>query len=475
LLDADGSNDNTSVTLLGAMTPEYASPEQIKGEPISTATDIYSLGVILYKMLTGAFPYNFDGKANGEIFRTISETEPVKPSAIQNSKFKTQNSKLKLSTQHSALLKGDLDNIILKVLRKETEQRYQTVEQFSADIWRHIDGLPVAARPATFSYRLSKFYGRNKIAVIAAVLILLSLIVGIAVAFRQAKIANEQAQIAVESRNLAESETAKAKTEQEKAEKITKFMSKIIGYANPNWYSEGAKFGKDARVIDAIIDMGDKIDEEFANEPDIAAELHHRFSEVIGTNGGSLKPEEQKEIRLFHARRALELRKQFYGERHELVAKDMVYLYWARGFGDPNRASYLMSAINMMRETNPNNLNLPYMLEDYTGKLILPEYEKFHEQYRNAVVPATNESRYAIAEKMLRESLPVFRLHYKEYNYAIYSAECKLAYTLAKQKKWTNFDEHNAACRQWFLNSTDPNLKKIEKLYVDLIENALAK
>lgn len=208
--------------------------------------------------------------------------------------------------------------------------------------------------------------------------------------------------------------------------------------------------------------------------PDVAAELHHRFTEVIGTNGGSLKPEEQNQRKLFHARRALELRKQFYGEKHELVAKDMVYLYWAGGIGKHERASYLMKAIQMIRETNPNNLNLPYMLEDYTARLILPQYTKDYDQYRQAVLPTTDENNYQTAEKMLRESLPVFRLHYKEDNGAIYSAECKLAYTLAMREKWTDFNEHYSICKQWFLNSTDPNLKEIEKFYVDLIEKVLA-
>ncbi|MEZ5428340.1 MAG: protein kinase [Pyrinomonadaceae bacterium] len=464
----DETHGNT-VTMFGAMTPEYASPEQIKGETVTTATDIYSLGVVLYKMLTGNLPYDFRGKTNGNILKTITENEPVKPSAIQISN--SDNPQVKIQNLQ---LKGDLDNILLKSLSKEPERRYQTVQEFSADIWRFIDGLPITARPATFTYRTNKFIKRNKISVIAGVLIFLSLVTGIWAAMRQTKIANEQARIASESQNLAQKETAKAKVEQEKSEKVTKFMSKIIGYANPNWYAEGAKFGKDARVIDAIVEMGDKIDVEFADEPDVAAELHHRFLDGVLPNAGSLGAEEHKKRKLFHAYRALELRKQFYGEKHELVAKDMVYLYWARGSDDPNRASYLMSAITMMRETNPNNLNLPYMLEDYTSRLIFPEHESVHELFLKAVVSATNENRYEIAEKMLRESLPVFRLHYKPDNSAIYSTECKLAYTLAKQENRKDFDEHYSICKRWFLNSTDPNIKKIKKYSVDLIEKALS-
>ncbi len=357
--------------------------------------------------------------------------------------------------------KGDIDNIILKSLRKEPERRYKTVEQFSADIWRFIDGLPVLARPATVAYRASKFFQRNKIAVIAGVLIFLSSITGMAVAIRQTNFAREQAR-------LSAIETDKAKAEQTKSEKITKFMAKIIGYANPLWYSDGAKFGKDARVIDAILDLSEKIDVEFANEPDVAAELHHKFTDVIGANGGSLTPKEKKARTAFHARRALELRKQFYGEHHELVAKDLAYLYWSGGIQEPERAKLLMEAIKMMRETNPSNLNLPYMIESYAHRLMMPDSIQLHEHYRNAVLPPTDEDKYEIAEKMLRESLPIFRLHYKTDNSAIFAAECRLAYTLAVQEKWTDFDEHFALCRQEYEGKS----KSLKEFY-ELVEKAL--
>lgn len=439
ILNDEQSGDKNTITMLGAMTPDYASPEQMRGEKVNISTDIYSLGVVLYKILTGTLPYNLKDKTNGNLLKTISETEPSIPSS-QNT---NPNSAIR-----NLQLKGDIDNIILKALRKEPARRYQTVEQFSSDIWRYIDGLPVLARPATIGYRARKFFQRNKISVIAGLLIFVSLIAGIAMAMRQTSVAHEQARVAAESQSFALAETEKAKAEQAKAEKITGFMTKIIGYANPKWYSDGAKFGKDARVIDAIIDLSEKIDVEFAAEPDVAAELHHRFAYVIGPNAGNLKPEEQKTRVLFHARRALELRKQFYGERHELVAKDMVYLYWADGIEESQRAKYLMSAIQMMRETNPNNLNLPYMLEDYTSRLMMLETEKLHEQYLKAIYPPTNENKYQIAESLLRESLPIFRHHYKEDNTAIFLAECNLSYTLVMQENRKDFDEHFALCKQ---------------------------
>ncbi|HEY0458383.1 MAG TPA: serine/threonine-protein kinase [Pyrinomonadaceae bacterium] len=445
LLGAAELQDKTAVTALGAMTPEYASPEQLRGESVSTATDIYSLGVVLYKILTGAHPFDLKGKTNGELIKTLTEDDPPAPSAITNYRLRiTNQSNRKAQIANQKFLRGDLDKIILKSLRKEPGRRYETVEQFCADLWRFMDGLPVSARKATAFYRAGKFFRRNKIAVAAAGLILLSLVAGVAVASWQAREAKAQAQV-------AQNETERAKTEQEKAEKISRFMAKIISYANPAWYAEGAKFGGNARVIDVIEDLSDKIDTEFSGEPDVAAELHHKFSEAAGWASRNKTGERREKLRQrsdFHSLRALELRKQFYGEWHELVAKDLFYAYTIIGKNDREKAELLMRAIVMMRDTNPNNLNFPYMLEAYTAYLILPGKYENHEVYRNAVSPPTNENKYQIAERYLRESLPVFRLHYKPDNSAVYSAECKLAYALAMQDKWTDFDEHFNLCNE---------------------------
>jgi serine/threonine protein kinase len=475
LLDAENSDDKNTVTILGAMTPEYASPEQIKGETVTTATDIYSLGVVLYKMLTGAFPYNFGNKINGKFLAEITDSEPIKPSAITNYKLQISDYKNpKSEIQNPKSLKGDVDNIILKSLCKEPERRYQTVEQFSADIWRYIDGIPILARRATVSYRASKFYQRNKVSVLAGIFIFLALVSGFIIAVSQAHAAREQANIAFEAQRRSESETERAKTEEAKAKKITAFMSKVISYANPAWYAEGAKYKGNARVIDVLDDLSDKIDVEFAGEADIQAELHHKFSEVYSIvrqrEKDSARAEKFAQKRKFHALRALELRQQFYGTRHELVAKDMFYAYFYAG-DDREQAQMLAQAIEMMRETNPNNLNFPYMLEAYTACLMLPDkYEKYHEPYRDAVFPPTVENKYQIAERYLRESLPVFRLHYKKDNEAIFAAECKLAYALAMQENRKDFDEHFAVCKQ---SENSASAKEL-KWFVEMVEKVLA-
>ena len=194
---ATANGSDKTATQMHVFTPEYASPEQVRGENLTTATDIYSLGVILYELLTDARPFSFDGKNFGQIVQTVTQTEPLPPSAISNFKFQISNSNNgqtdfnhKLQTANRKLLKGDLDNIILKSLKKEPERRYLSVEQFSEDIRRYLKGLPVTARQDTWRYRAEKFTRRNPLVVGAISLAFLILIGGILATAYQARKAN---------------------------------------------------------------------------------------------------------------------------------------------------------------------------------------------------------------------------------------------------------------------------------------------
>lgn len=190
-----------------ALTPEYASPEQIRGSSITTATDVYSLGVILYYLLSGRPPYRWRTGTPLEIAKAICEDEPEKPSTAIG-RFEHPSSP-EGSTDAIAAeaisriregspdklrrrLAGDLDNIVLKALRKEPERRYQSVLQLSDDIRRHLDGLPVTAHRTSFSYRTSKFVRRNRAAVAAGALVVIALVVATAVTSWEAHVANQQ-------------------------------------------------------------------------------------------------------------------------------------------------------------------------------------------------------------------------------------------------------------------------------------------
>ncbi|MCI0607133.1 protein kinase [bacterium] len=197
-LDATG-------TAIRLMTPEYASPEQTRGELITTASDVYSLGVVLYELLTGHSPYRTASNDIHDLLRAVSETEPEKPStAIQRTTEVKKRGNVERITVETVSrtregapdklyrrLRGDLDNIVLKALRKEPGQRYSSVEQFREDIQRHLDGLPVFARKPTLVYRAKKFIRRNR-AGVAAVALIINALAGSILAINQQRVRAER-------------------------------------------------------------------------------------------------------------------------------------------------------------------------------------------------------------------------------------------------------------------------------------------
>lgn len=220
--------NSATVTRMGAMTPSYASPEQLQRESVTTATDIYSLGIILYELLSGHRPFEEKEENFKDIYEAVLNTDPPLPSskleksskevkkaaeeeteileketdefptlASSSIESKTVAQRVRhtnppLFNLNAINLRGDLDNIVLKSLRKEPERRYSSVENLSEDIKNYLRGLPVTARPNTFSYRAEKFIKRNSLAVLAGGLISLVIIIGVITTLWQARIAQNE-------------------------------------------------------------------------------------------------------------------------------------------------------------------------------------------------------------------------------------------------------------------------------------------
>jgi eukaryotic-like serine/threonine-protein kinase len=192
-----------TVTLLQLLTPDYASPEQVRNEPISTSSDVYSLGVILYRLLTGFDPYRVKTDSLQEMMQAICESEPEKPSsAVMRAPTRDDTpsrdvsastlSKHERPAKLGRILQGDLDNIVLKALRKEPQRRYSSVEQISEDLRRYLAGLPVLAHQDSLGYRASKFISRHKVGVASAMVIAVAMFAGLAATLYEAHIAQVQ-------------------------------------------------------------------------------------------------------------------------------------------------------------------------------------------------------------------------------------------------------------------------------------------
>ena len=169
-----GTSDGATLTQSEArmLTPAYASPEQVRGLPISTASDIYSLGAVLYELLTGQRPHRFDSGSYVDMEKAICQVDPQKPSLVVGQSDETSPSMRK---QLRRELSGDLDNIILTAMRKEPQRRYASAAELSEDIRRHMAGRPITAQEDRWTYRAGKFVRRNRLAVAAVLLIIVSL------------------------------------------------------------------------------------------------------------------------------------------------------------------------------------------------------------------------------------------------------------------------------------------------------------
>jgi serine/threonine protein kinase/tetratricopeptide (TPR) repeat protein len=303
LLDRDG--ETAAITGPVAMTPDYASPEQVRGEAVSALTDVYSLGAVLFELLAGRRAHQFASYDPIEIAREICEHDVPPPSA-----WGRRN------------LRRDLDVIVLKAMQTEPARRYNSVEQFSEDIQRYLDGHPILARPDTLVYRTTRFVQRHRLGLAGIAAVLATLTVGVVMNTRQAIRATRAEKAALLERDRADAEAATAKA-------VNEFLQKdLLAQAGASAQSQpGNKPDPDLKVRTALDRAAARIGQKFRGQPRVEASIRHTISQTYEDLG--LFSEAQP-----HLERAIELRKRELGEENPVTLStrnNLGELYWRQG------------------------------------------------------------------------------------------------------------------------------------------------
>ena len=301
--DEDGGTRETALTQMAgrALTPDYASPEQIKGEPLTTASDIYSLGVVLFELLTGARPYKLKIDSPAQLELAIIDARVARPSTSIDAERASMRGKSVRRLAH--VLSGDLDTIVLKALAKDPRERYATVAAFADDLALFSSGRPVQARGPSLWYRTRKFVRRNRLAVSAASVGAIALVSLAAVSLWQAKIAREQA--------------AAAAREAHRAEAVQNFLLDLFS-ANSDQQADPAR----ARATTAreLLDLGAaRLQSALQDAPETRAEVMRTLADMYY----ELQLEEQSAA---ISTQRVALLKQLYGPDDKRVAEALIAL-----------------------------------------------------------------------------------------------------------------------------------------------------
>jgi serine/threonine protein kinase len=377
LLDSRGSMHTLAVTHVDyrMMTPAHASPEQVRGENITTASDIYVLGVLLYDLLTGQRPFELRSSRLADLERIICEQPALAPSeAVERARRDAPG----LAEEHATCrstsvarlrkrLSGDLDNIVLMSMRKEPQRRYSSVEQMSSDVDRHLQGLPVIATRDTWRYRTGKFVARHAFGVGAgAVLAILLSTFAAAILLQSQRVARQ--------RDIAAQERARA-------EQVSAFLVDIFNVSNP---SESR--GNEIKVREVLDRGAQRVQTELSAQPATQASLLDAIGRVYLSLGLTSLAEPLLS-------QALEIRQRLYPPSNPIIASSL------GSMGEAMRAKgELDAAEKLLRQALAIN-------EKFSGADSAPVADNLHQ----LGVLLKMRGQYSAAEHALRASLDILR------------------------------------------------------------------
>ncbi|HVF36157.1 MAG TPA: tetratricopeptide repeat protein, partial [Candidatus Saccharimonadia bacterium] len=328
LLGERGDETATSADVR-VMSPAYAAPEQILGAPVGTTTDVYSLGVMLYELLTGMLPHDRTGRSLDALARAIDTESVERPSAALRRGAPTLD-----TTRRARELDGDLDTIVMHALAREPDRRYPSAAAFAEDLTRYLGGQPIRARPHTWTYRAGKFVNRHRGGVTAALLMLVALLGSLALALwqadrarREATRATVQAERADREAQRAEGEAAASRDQAARVRRVKDFMMSIYLHEDPL-----RRTGADARplTLSESFDLTlERISTELEADPALQADLYDDFGEIEAGRGDLAAATKLIE-------RARELAERAHGPNHPAVAESLLNLGVLAGYrGDP--------------------------------------------------------------------------------------------------------------------------------------------
>ncbi len=366
------------------MTPEYAAPEQVRGATITTATDVYALGVLLYELLCGRRPYSLSNRMQAEIERIVCDVTPTRPSTAiseadpARASITAETISKARRTGVSRLkkaLQGDLDNIVLMALRKEPERRYASPDQFAEDIARYLSGRPVRAEKDRMAYRFKKFVYRNRrLVTVAAAALLLILGFSVIMTVQAIRISN-QADVLAQERD-------RAQLEADKANQVAGFLEDLFKASDP--FQDTPERRDTLRVRDFLAIGAQNVEKDLADQPEIQAALFDVLGRVHRNLGDFKSAQTLTE-------KGLDIRKNIYPTAHTDLAEsmsEMGALY--RDQGDFKSAEPLLEgSLQMLKSLHGNDH--PFVADGLTSLGSLRQAQ----------------GEYALAESLYTEALQI--------------------------------------------------------------------